>query len=245
MKFYIIATLFFFITGTTTENIKGSVAFNKNTLEKIVPKFKAVLIKFDESYPYGEKQDVFKKVTEACLSQLEILTGEVHISDYGEKDNADLGEIYSVKKEDFPVYKLFLNGNIHDPLTYTGNTKSVEGIKQFMVENSGLWFGLPGCLEKYDKIILDFFTSDRSIVLNQAREIKKELSKEEKVSAAFYIKIMEKIIEKGDEFIEIELKRLKKLSEGKLSEAKKQQLENRVSILTSFKLNKPKEKVEL
>ena len=49
------------------------------SLFQLIPKFKAVLVKFDESYPYGDKHDVFKKVAEASLSQPDLLMAEVNI----------------------------------------------------------------------------------------------------------------------------------------------------------------------
>lgn len=169
----------------------------------------------------------------------------MNASDFGEKENSDLGDLYSVKKEHLPVYKLFLNGRVNDPLTYAGDVKSIENIKQFLVENSGLWFGLPGCLERYDEIVRDFVKSDRKVALKRAQDMEENLPKEDKPSALFYIKIMEKIIEKDFGFVENELKRLKKLSDGKLSKAKKQQLDDRISILTSFKLSILRVKTEL
>jgi len=45
------------------------------------------------------------------------------------------------------------------------------------------------------------------------------------------------VLENGDKFIGLELTRVEKLSEGKLSDKKKQQLKDRVGILTSFRVH--------
>ena len=37
-------------------------------------------MKFDESYPYGEKHDEFKKVSDAAMGNDELLIGEVNIA---------------------------------------------------------------------------------------------------------------------------------------------------------------------
>ena len=49
-----------------------------------------------------------------------------------------------------------------------------------------------------------------------------------------YVKAMQKIAEKGNEFVESEIARVEKLSEGKVSDTKKAQLKDRANILTSF-----------
>ena len=49
-------------------------------LLQIIPKFKAVVVKFDEAYPYGEKHDAFKKVAEDVIGQDNLLIAEVNIA---------------------------------------------------------------------------------------------------------------------------------------------------------------------
>lgn len=56
--------------------------------------------------------------------------------DYGEKENADIAEKYGVKKDDFPVYKLFVKGK-DEPVTYTGDVKNADDIKKFLIRESG------------------------------------------------------------------------------------------------------------
>lgn len=54
--------------------------------------------------------------------------------------------------------------------------------------------------------------------------------------AVVYVKTLQKVLENGDSFVGSELARVEKLSEGKVSDKKKAQLKDRVSILTSIQL---------
>lgn len=47
-------------------------------------------MKFDVSYPYGEKHDAFTKLGSAYQYVDELLVAEVPVKDYGDKDNEDL-----------------------------------------------------------------------------------------------------------------------------------------------------------
>ena len=53
-----------------------------------------------------------------------------------QEQNKELAERYKANKDDFPVYKLFLQGHT-DPIDYTGNKKSSDDIIRFIVAESG------------------------------------------------------------------------------------------------------------
>jgi hypothetical protein len=60
-----------------------------------------------------------------------------------------------------------------------------------------------------------------------------------------YVKIMRKVASEGEAFAAAETERIKKVLEGKLSPAKKAQMEQRINILKSFIPPKPAKKEEL
>lgn len=52
---------------------------------------------------------------------------------------------------------------------------------------------------------------------------------------------MKRILEKGEDFIGLEIKRIKNLLDGKISENKKSELNDNINILSRFKINKKEE----
>jgi endoplasmic reticulum protein 29 len=79
------------------------------------------------------------------------LIAEVGIKDYGDFDNQEIANKFNVKKEDFPVLKLFVQGK-DKPIDYGNKDFDADTIKKFIRSSSNVYIGLPGCLESFDGI---------------------------------------------------------------------------------------------
>jgi len=95
-------------------------------------------------------------------------------------------------------------------------------------------------LQEFDELVKQFLRAsgdERKSLAERAEALKETISDAvKKERAVVYVKTMQKVIENGDQYINTELARVEKLSEGKVSDKKKQQLKDRSSILTSFQL---------
>ena len=115
-------------------------------------------VKFDVAFPYGEKHEEFAKVAAGTKDSSDILVAHVGVKDFGNKDNADLAERFNIKKEDFPALLLFLHGKT-EPLKFAAEKETdfnANNIKRFIKSKSGIYLGLPGCVEQLDKLAEDF-----------------------------------------------------------------------------------------
>lgn len=77
----------------------------------------------------------------------------------------------------------------------------------------------------------------------EAEKAKENLNEDKAKKADVYIKIMHKIVSDGEAFIEKEVERVKKVMDGKVSDGKKKQLEQRINILRSFARQKTKDEL--
>lgn len=217
----------------------GSVELDELSFNKITGKFKASLIKFDVAYPYGDKHDAFVALAKDAKDVDDLLVAEVGVKDYGEKDNEALARKYGATKENFPVVKLFVKGK-GEPITFDDKIGfTSDELRRFVRENTGLYLSLPGCVKELDVLAIKFMKSkkdDRKKILKEFDDIQKKLPAKVMTSGKIYKTILERILDKGDEFVTTEYERVNKLLSGKITNEKKKELENRINILQTFQL---------
>lgn len=236
MKLYLVLSLL--VPGILC---KGCVQLDTYSFDKITSKFEASLIKFDSAYPYGAKHDAFEAVCEAAYSSPDLLVGEVQVKDYGEKDNEDLAKRYGVTKDDFPSVKLFTRNN-KEPVAFVVKDDkefTADNMKKFIRSKSQVYIGLPGCLQEFDKIAAKFLKAnsveDKKQLLSEAETLwNKAKGNRENKSAETYVKIMRKIIDKGNTFISNESSRVENVLKGKINKEKQTEMQERLNILQSF-----------
>jgi len=56
--------------------------------------------------------------------------------EYGDKENSDLASRFNINKDDWPEYRLFLQGK-SEPIVYTGDEARADDIQKFIVQESG------------------------------------------------------------------------------------------------------------
>lgn len=219
----------------------GTVPLDSWTFDKVVERFPAALVKFDVAYPYGPKHDAFNSMAASARNSPDVLIAEVGVKDYGEKENSDLAERFKIDKEKFPVVKLFVKGK--DPVDFQETSDegfTSDNLIQFIRTNSGKYVGLPGCLEAFDKLASRFNAASdentRKELLREAQGLVGRIEKiEERKTGEVYVKMMQRMLDKGSGFVDDEMKRLNKLLAGKLSTEKKTDMGYRINILRAFR----------
>ncbi|XP_071572289.1 endoplasmic reticulum resident protein 29 [Temnothorax nylanderi] len=225
---------------TVGDDCKGCVPLDSYSFDKVIPRFKAALVKFDVAFPYGGKHEQYASVAADTKDSQDLLIATVGVKDFGNKDNSDLAQRYNIKKDDFPVVLLFVQGK-STPIRFTPERDSDftgEYLKRFIRSRSRVYLGLPGCVERLDRLAEEFKAAgeqDRQEILKKARIFEETLPEEQREAAKIYVKTMEKILERGDVFVQTEETRVQGLLyRGKLSDQKKRTMEERRNILQSF-----------
>ena len=191
-----------------------------------------MFVRFDKEYSYGDEHDAFKGfAAKVGGSAADLLVCDVGVSEYGDKDNSDLAERYSIKTEDFPQYRLWKKGS-KEPIVFKGDKKE-DGFLRFAQTEADVWVGLPGQLKDFDALA-KAFASDKAGALKKAETAAKGVGEKDADSAKYYVKVMTKASEKAD-FVTKETERLQKMIEdGSVKSTKKEQFGRRLNILSSF-----------
>ena len=217
----------------------GAINLDDFTFDKIVDGSRDVLVKFDKDYPYGDDEDEFKALCKTVAPlKTSLIIAEVGVQDYGDRHNEGLRERFGISRDSFPAYRLFKKGTSGTdmPLVYSGAI--TEGaLAAFLKLETGLYVGLPGNLEVFDKMAQGFLGKDtaEATALHKAAEVaQSKVTASDAGSARAYVKIMARVLEKGPSFISAETNRVKKLMQGKITEKKKRFFSERLNILSSF-----------
>jgi len=214
---------------------RGILKLDNTTFDRIIDGTKAVFVRFDKEYSYGDEHDAWKDFAgKVGGSSAEMLVGDVGVSEYGDKDNSDISDRYSIKSDDFPQYRLWLKGKAStvDPMTYKGDKKS-DAFLRYVQAEAGVWVGLPGQIMAFDSLAKGF-AADPSGTVAKAEKAAKEASEKDAEFAKYYVKVMTKLAASKD-FVGKETERLQKMiDDGSVKAAKKDQFGRRLNILSSF-----------
>jgi len=221
-------------------HVKGAIPLDSFTFDKVVGQGVPVLVKFDKDYPYGEAEDAFKDLAaKVGGGTKDVLIASVGVQEYGDKLNEDLAERFSVNKEQFPHYMLFSGDAKADPVIFKGDVK-VDKLVGFLKEQvRGFYIALPGCIRELDKVAVEFMATaggGRNLKKQEAEQISSRLNSEaDKQSGKYYLLLMQKVIDKGDNFIQTETARLAKMIDSvSITEDKKALFRTRQNIISGF-----------
>jgi endoplasmic reticulum protein 29 len=212
---------------------RGLLKLDNTTFGRIIDGSRYAFVRFDKEYSYGEEHDAWKDFAKKVGdSSADVLCCDVGVSEYGDKDNSDLAEMYGIKSEDFPQYRLFTKGgSTTEPLKFTGEKKSDEFLK-FIQETAGAWIGLPGQVKELDSLAKDWVKGDKAAALKAANAFTP--AEKDADSHKYYCKVMTKG-EKDADFVTKESARLKKMiDDASVKEDKKAQFGRRLNMLSSF-----------
>jgi len=210
----------------------GALKVDNYTLDKLlaIPDH-SFLVKFDESYAYGEKEDAFKTLAGLAYGVPQFFIAEVPVQEYGDKDNDDLRSRFKLVKEDFPAYFLFNKAN-KDGLRYTGAVQA-DDIALWLRRNQ-VRMPSVGTIAELDELARKFLKEGFAASHVDAAKSLSEGAYSTDKKAPMYVKIMQKVKDKGESYIATETARVTKLLEGKITPEKKAELSDKAKILAVF-----------
>ncbi|XP_053682290.1 protein windbeutel [Sabethes cyaneus] len=237
--FYILPLSFHIIQSSAS---KGCLELDELIFDKIVRRFKYVLVKFDVAFPYGDNHEAFTGLALDAHDIDDLLFALVSIKDYGDKENTALGQRFNIPKK-YPVITLFNNSSLSSFKIFPYEDKvTVDNLRKFVNSHTDLYISLPGCLKEIDELAIMFGSVGNSKEANDiiVEVMKKEhLYSTEKTQFSFnlYLMLMKKMTQVKEtvaQFIDTEKTRVRKLLTEKISANKKNELNIKLNIMESF-----------
>ncbi|WWD02779.1 protein disulfide-isomerase domain [Kwoniella europaea PYCC6329] len=190
----------------------------------------------------------YEKVAKAFLSESDCVVAQM---DADAAPNKPVAAKYDVRS--FPTIKFFPKGS-KEPIAYSTG-RSEQQFIDFLNEHCGTHRSITGLLSEtagkvltLDTLASNFFTAslpERPDVLGKAREYLATLTgadKKTNISAEYYVKAMERVIEKGEGWLTKEQARIAGLlASPSLAPTKLDELKIKANILSSFAAQKASE----
>jgi hypothetical protein len=222
----------------------GSINLSTLAFDKILKRFKYLLVKFDVELPHNMRHKVFVSLAGDVFYHKGFLISEVRINRHGTSNNG-IAERFGVVFSRLPYYFLFRFGNTATPEIYYDDTLMKDQLKHFLIESTDLYIPMDGCLEDMDPLAHRFIEeeSNRRELLKQMEAYlpgENETSKYVVNSYQVYVKIAQRLVRMGAGargFLEDEKYRLRKVLEGNLSPQKRESVGRHINILMQFRRN--------
>jgi len=225
-------------SGGGGDDIFGAINLDTYTFDKVVSlPGRTVLVKFDQSFPSNENQDVFRELAQMAAGSPDFFLAEVKFDDGDENEDLKKRFGFSVStldEKEFPKY-MFFKG-LKENITYDGKL-SADGIGLW-VRRQGVKLARVGTIAELDEVALKFLKASHSAAEIDAAKALIEANHKESSKAPWYVKIMTKIKEKGFEYVDKEVTRVDKVLQGQIAEEKRSELQDKMKILSVFASSK-------
>eukprot|EP00811_Abedinium_folium_P007918 NODE_17307_length_950_cov_6.518834.p1 GENE.NODE_17307_length_950_cov_6.518834~~NODE_17307_length_950_cov_6.518834.p1 ORF type:complete len:283 (-),score=74.22 NODE_17307_length_950_cov_6.518834:101-844(-) len=211
---------------------QGALKLDNYTFDKMMAMSgHSFLVKFDKSYPYGEKEDEFKVLCKLAHALPQFFVAEVPVQEYGDRENSELAERFGFTEASYPAYLLF-DDQRKDGEKYSGVVKADDIAAWLRARNINM--ASIGTIAELDELVKRFFASGMPVAeADAARSLANGYYKGDH-KAPMYVKILERLQSKGISYIEDERARVTKLIAGKVTPAKKEELQDKLKVLAVF-----------
>eukprot|EP00775_Hariotina_reticulata_P011716 gene11716-11861_t len=219
----------------------GVIYLDDLSFDKVVDRSRDVFVRFEKASfiikdlaaAWGDEHDAFKELAKTVgEAETPLLVAGVPISiSETHPVNPKLAARYGLsglKTNDFPRFKLFKKGtDTTQPINYSGESKP-KSMMKWIVQQTGVFVGVKGQVKELDALARNFMAAaaaDRKQMLLEAKAAADAIDTADKPDAKgyveYYIKTMQRVLDKGEGYVEQEAKRLTKMSEDKAVAAAK------------------------